>query len=780
MKPLFSFLSLCLFVGAGVFDHRLSAQAASGSANPVVNEIKIEYQSIRSVSEGIIRGNIQLREEAPYDPSMADQSVRSLYATGLVEFVEVSVEPLADNRVDVIFSVATKYRIGRVRFDGNERYSNRRLNSRIETEGGGFLDEFRVAADAEAIRDYYLDKGFPEVEVEFDIDRNERTGVANVTFEVFEGPRIAIRRIQFEGNETFSDRRLRKVMDTKRRTLISWLTGSGRFEDVQFREDLNLVRDFYRNAGFLDARVFIEEDASFSTSARGRMSINIFVEEGQRYFVGDFGVSGNTIFTDQELLSVVRLRPGDPFSPEQVDRAAADLTDYYTSRGHLDAFIRAERIPNIETRAIDLNFITSESDKFYLESIRIQGNTKTKANVIIRELALRPGDVFDLVRMRTSQQRLQNTRYFEQVQLTPEPTNVPGRRDLSITLREGRTGNLTFGAGFSSLENVILFAEVSQSNFDLFNWRTRFQGAGQKFRTRVQVGGRSNEVLISFEEPWLFQQRLAFGIDLFRTQTNFNSSFFNEVRLGFETFLRRRLFELVEGRISYRLEDVDIFNVPNNAPQVFQDARGNELVSKVGFSVLRDTRDSLLFTQRGNRTQLLTEMAGGPFGADVNYYRVEGRTAQFIPTFEPLDQNLSIIARLGSVDPFGSSDEVPFYDRYYLGGPDPLRGYDFRDIGPRDPLVPSESVGGNAFGLVSLEYTFRLAEPLAFAVFYDWGFVNEQSYDFDPSEYRDNWGIGLRLLVLGSPLKLDLGFPITSGPENDSSAQFNFSFGTRF
>lgn len=751
-------------------------QRPATDSQPIVNELRVEYTSVRTVSEGAIRASIQLREGMPYSPAMVDQSVRALYATGLIEFVEVSVLPLDNNKVDVVFSVAPKFRINEIRFEGNDRFSNRRLNRQIELEAGNFLDDFRVASDAQKIRDYYIQKGFPDAEVEFDIERNRLTGTADVTFEIYEGGRVRIARVQFEGNDSISDRKLRRAMRTKRRTPLSFLTGSGRFDETQFQADLDIVRDLYRNEGFLDVRVRAAEDGLF-VSNRGRMTITLQIEEGERYFVGGFEVSGNTIFTDRELLGAHALRTGDPFSPAAVDRAAGALTDYYTSRGYLDAFVRAERIPNLEDRSIDLNFIVVESEKFYLESIRIQGNTKTKSNVIIRELALRPGDVFDLVRMRTSQQRLRNTRFFEEVNLTPEPSGVPGRRDLSITVQEGRTGNLTFGAGFSSLENVVVFAEVSQSNFDLFNWRSRFQGAGQKFRIRTQLGRRSNEVLISFEEPWLFQQQLAFGVDIFRVQTNFNSAFYNEVRLGFETFLRRRLFELVEGRLSYRLEEVDIFDVDANAPIVIRDARGKETVSKVGFSLLRDTRDSFLFTRKGNRTQLLTEVAGGPFGADVNYYRLEGRTAQFFPTFDSMNQTVSLIGRIGSVDPFGSSSEVPFYDRYYLGGPDSLRGFDFREVSPKEV---GEPIGGNSFAFASVEYAFQLAPQLAVATFYDWGFVNSSSYDFDIERYRDNWGVGLRLLVMGSPLKLDLGFPITTRDDDSRSPQFHFSFGTRF
>jgi outer membrane protein insertion porin family len=272
------------------------------------------------------------------------------------------------------------------------------------------------------------------------------------------------------------------------------------------------------------------------------------------------------------------------------------------------------------------------------------------------------------------------------------------------------------------------------------------------------------------------------------------------LRTGFEIYLRRRLFELVEARLSYRMELVEIFDVDRNpdptlagtdiradgsvandgVADVFQRAEGEDLVSRVGLTFLRDTRETLLFTRKGNRSSLEFEYAG--IGGDINYYKMEGRTAQFIPTFDAYEQSLSIVARAGSVAPFGQSDSVPFYDRFYLGGPDTLRGFDYREVGPRDSdtTARDEAVGGNSYALVSFEYGFRIAEPLGLVVFYDWGFVNENDFDFSMSDYADNWGVGARIMLMGSPLKLDLGMPITSPEGVGGGTQFNFSFGTRF
>ena len=773
----------------------LSAQ--NNQTSPVVAEVRIEFDGFQSVSKELALSNIQLRAGMDYNAALVDQSIRTLYSTGLFEFVEVRVEDAEDNSVNVIFEVMPKYTIEQIIFKGIRKYSKDRLMDEGELEAGIILDEYQISEAASKIKAYYVKKGYTDATVDYRIQRDRVTGKAVVIFDINEGNNVRIKGLSFEGNEVFKDGKLAKVFETKKRNWLSWLTGSGRFDEFKFREDLELLREFYRSRGYLD--VVVDEDAvelDFETTRD--LYITIYVKEGEQYFLGDLSVENATIFTSGELLGTVKVETGEPFSPEAIDQAASDVRDYYTSRGYLNTNVRVERIPNMSTRAIDIVFSIRESEKFYVESINVEGNTITKTRVIIRELALRPGDVFDLKRMETSENRLRNTRFFEAVRLSPEYTNIPGRRDLSIVVSEGRTGNLTFGAGFGSIERAVVFFELAQGNFDLFNWRSGFRGDGQKLRFRASFGSVSSQILISFEEPWLFEQRLAFGTDIFRTESDFNSSDFNELRTGFEMYLRRRLFELVEARMSYRYEVVEIFDVnfgisqtgepdredgsrPNdNIADVYQAADGRkDTISKAGFTLLRDTRNSFLFTRRGNRTSLSSELAG--LGGDFNYLKLEARTAQFIPTFDHLEQTLSIVGRIGTVSPYGSSDEVPFYDRFYLGGPESLRGFDFRDVSPRDDDDPSESIGGNSYGLISFEYGFRIAEPLGLVAFYDLGFVNESDYNFSSSDYASNWGIGARILLMGSPLKLDLGFPITTpGYIDDDGAQFNFSFGTRF
>jgi len=743
----------------------------------VVKEVRVLYDGFPSVSEALIRGNIQVQKNALFQQAAVDRSIRSLYRTDFFEFITADVDEVGGDEVVVTFRVKAKYRIERIEFRGNDKISNSRLRDEISTEEGDFFDEFRAKSDQDSILALYLTKGYSNVDVDYESIRDDATGRVDVIFTISEGQKVRVGDITFTGIGDISASRLRSIMQLKEWNFFtSWLTGSGRFDPDLLIDDRQTLLAYIRDQGYLDVEI-PESALTISYPKANVVDINVEVDLGKQYSVGTIAIAGNTLFADQEILEAIDLEPGDVFSPSKVGAAGEEIRLFYGADGYLETFVRAMRSPNLETGAIDLTYRVSESGKFEVESINIQGNTKTKSIVIIRELALAPGQTFDLVRMRNSQLRLENTRYFDSVSLRPESTNIPGRKDLSIVVQEGRTGNLTFGAGFSSLEKAVFFAEISQGNFDIFNWRSYFQGDGQKFRLRFQIGSRSNEVVLSFEEPWLFEQRLALGFELFRRETDFNSSVYNELRTGFEVYLRKRLFELVEGRLSYSLEQVNIFDVAEDASDQIKDEEGDNLISKVGGTLIRDTRDRLILTRTGNRVEFNTQVAGGPFGGDIDYWKNQFRASQFIPTFDALNQGMAFFGRIGTIVPYGDSD-VPFFDRWFLGGPNTLRGFGFRDVGPKDEN--NEPIGGNSFAYLSAEYMFQLAQPLEFVLFYDWGFVNPEDWDFNSAGYNDNWGFGFRVFILGAPLRLDFGFPITSDDNNDDGMQFNFSFGTRF
>ena len=306
------------------------------------------------------------------------------------------------------------------------------------------------------------------------------------------------------------------------------------------------------------------------------------------------------------------------------------------------------------------------------------------------------------------------------------------------------------------------------------------QGDGQKFRLRLKLGARSNEARLALEEPWFMNRRVAAGFELFREKSDYYSSYYDEMRAGFEIYFRKRLFELVEGRLFYRLEDVVIDDVSPNAPNFIK--KEDLLISKLGLSLTRDTRNSILFPSEGSIVTLRKEFAGGLFGGDADYGRFELQGAKFLETFDPMEQVLSFSGKLGTLGRFNGEDsDVPFYEKFFLGGPYNLRGWDYRDAGPQEEDEPQ---GGNSYSYISAEYTFKIADPLRFAFFYDGGFLRTGDFKFAPGDemqgWHDNWGLGARIMVMGMPLRLDLGFPITDPSKTGGSPQFHFSGGTRF
>ncbi|MRR37710.1 hypothetical protein EG829_24265, partial [bacterium] len=406
---------------------------------------------------------------------------------------------------------------------------------------------------------------------------------------------------------------------------------------------------------------------------------------------------------------------GDVFTPKGMMADVEAIEDFYGSKGYIDVSsgtrnLVAVRIPNTQTGTMDLEFKIDEGQKNFIEKIEIQGNHKTKDKVIRRELAVSPGEPFDMVKVKLSQQRLEGLSYFEKVDARPESTDVLNRKNLQVSVDEKSTGHMTIGAGFSSVDSVVGFAEINQGNFDLFHPPT-FTGAGQKFRLRIQVGTERQDYMISFVEPWFLDKRLALGLDLYYHDWSYNSvnGLYDEVRYGGRASLTRALgSEFLIGSLSYTLEEVGIELTdaarppsvvqvpipgtqppiyeyvvdPGNTPRAIAAEEGYTFLPRLSASLAYDTRNSVQLPNRGTRTELLTSYVGGWLGGPKEYYSLELRTAWYFKGFAP-GHVFEFVARTGVTDSF-SDEDVPFYDRYYLGGMYTLRGFKYRRVSPRE------------------------------------------------------------------------------------------------
>jgi outer membrane protein insertion porin family len=776
------FVGLLLAVcGTPAMAQEAAPTAGPQAAAPVfkVGTVKVRFIGTAIVNEQVVRANMQVREGGELDSTMIDRDIRSLYRTGLFELIEIKQEQVNPTTINLVVELTSKFRVLAIRFEGNKQLKSSRLEKEIKSKPNTALDERQVKDDAEKLRAYYQKSGYNQVSINYTIERNRATSFGTIIFKIKEGPKVRIKLVQFKGNTHIKAKRLIGEMEIRKWNWFSWLTDTGVFKDDQFDDDLEKLRDYYREQGYLDVEI-PQEKVTFTYPDPKHLILTISVTEGRRYRIGEISIVGAKLHPEALLKRILRMKSGAVFSPSRIDKDRERLEDFYGRDGHLETTVNITRKSNITTGNIDLIYTVTESDKFTVESIVIEGNTKTKSTVILRELTLGPGDVFNTVFEKISRLRLENTRFFDDVSVTPQDTNIPGRRNLRIAVKEGRTGNLTFGAGFSSLEKASVFAEVSQSNFDLFNRRSLFQGDGQKFRLRLQIGQVSNEAVLTFEEPWLFQRELALGFNLQRTSSDYTSAYYREVDASATIYLRKRLFELVEGTLSYSYEIITIDDITSDADSTITALAGDNTVSRVAFVLLRDTRDKIINTTQGNYISAKMAVAGGVLGGGENDYTLELRTSQFFQVFETQTQVLSLIGRLGVIENFGKSADVPYYSKWYLGGPTTLRGFEYNDVSPRDGSTLGIPVGGKSYGFFSAEYSLDIVSPVRFAVFYDAGFVNVDAYDFSPAHYNDDFGFGLHLFVAGSPLALDFGIPLTGDKFNKKGNQFNFSFGTRY
>ncbi len=784
---------------------------------PTIRRLIVNFTGLSNVNEEVARANMSLREGEPYDAIAIDRDIRTLYRTQLFEHIEVRLQPVGSDEVDLFFDIRPKFRIASISFDGNERIRDRRLESEVTILPNQILNERRVKEAGQAIEEFYLKRGFSQARIEYEIDRNPATGFGNVIYKIREGGKYKISKVKFTGNENIKSRKLRRNIKTKKRGIFSLFTGAGRFDADQFDDDLEKLKDLYVEEGHLD----IDIDPArvrFSYPTNRKMVIDIAVDEGKEYQVGSIDFEGNELYKDDILRLMLRVKPGDRYRPERLDEDLERIEDFYGQFGYMETRVRLTRVPNVTTGNIDIVYQIYESEKFQVESIEIEGNTKTKSTVVIRELALGPGSTFDSVRMDASRMRLENTRYFEDVNVTPQTTQIPGRRDLRITFREGRTGNFSFGAGFSSLEKGTFFIELTQSNFDIFNWRGAFQGDGQKFRLRAQIGSLSSQITLAFEEPWLFEKRLAAGFTLFNTSSGLTRLYDVEQK-GFDVYIRKRLIELIEARLSYSLVEFGFDNFARELDGVQREQleQSNGQISSLNLLLLRDRRDRIINTFRGSRLELDLTTAGGPLGGNFQYNKIESRNLIHFPISTWHSQTIGFLIRAGVVKESGDSEFVPIEERFYLGGPNTLRGFEFRDVSPKSGLVPLDpeladsgigrrpfEIGGKTYGMFSAEYTIGFTEGFHGAIFYDGGFVNKAAGDFsmdrvkafgeylgepvllgwNNSGWNDNVGVGIRISVMGTPLRLDYAIPLTTSGDptfggNDEGAQFNFTFGGR-
>lgn len=768
-RPAFTVWLTLIFALCGAASAYGQAAPPMPQGPPIISAIEVQYVGPQTISKERVLAQLRTKPGQPYSEPLVEQDIRALYATGAVQ--NVRIFGAADGeKVKVMVVLQTRSLVNEIEINGAERISARTLRKRIALKINGRLSEQDLEEGRQKIIETYQGKGFTDVDVKYTINTDEERGTSRVVYTITEGTKGAVNAVRFEGNTKFSNRILRKQMKTKGKTLYSFIDKSGRLDETQLEQDVNAVKEYYQDHGYID----VEVKEVRRERANGKLALVVVIEEGPIYHVGKLSVTGQKVASEQKIRALLKMKEGSVYSPKQVRDDAKKLTDAYGTGGYVDLRVSPQGVPGGPGK-IDVTYSIEEGQPSFVQRINIVGNTRTKDKVIRREVLIAPGDILNSVRVETTKKRLDNLGYFEKVETYPEDTGVTGRKDLTIQVQEKRTGSLNFGAGFSTIDQLVGFVELTQGNFDLLNW-PGFTGAGQKFRARVQYGSQRKDVVLSLTEPYFLDRRLSLGGEVFYREADYLSSVYAQRNYGFSLDLRKPLAPFLSISLNYGLGSTELFDIANTASSALLLEAGKATKSVITTSLAYDTRDNPFLTRRGTRVVLTPYIAGGFLGGNTQIYGFDLEASQYFHLWK--DTILLFNGEIASVETWGDGTLVHIYDRFFLGGSNDLRGFNFRDISPRD--INGEPLGGLSKARFTVEYTVPIIEKARAAVFYDTGFVNAASWNFNTNDIVSDVGVGLRLDLPIGPIRIDYGIPIQKANFGGGGGKFNFSVGYQF
>jgi outer membrane protein insertion porin family len=748
------------------------------AANRIVREIDVRFRGPAVVDRARVLSLMRLKVGEPWTQEKEEDDLRAFIRSG--DLLNATIDTVdVGSGVRVIVTAEARQAMGELIFQGNTVFNSERLREEVSFRVGEVVDDTALNTAKATILELYKKKGYPDAIITYDVSASSRPGFARVTIIIDEGGRGVIHGVQFEGNTVFSSRRLRGEIESDNRNWLLFLS-KRKLDREKLERDMAAIQDYYGDHGYFDARVTGVD--SVPTAKGDKIDLVFHIVEGPQYTTANVGLEGNKLFDNQTLLPVFQLESGQIFSLAGMKADIETIQEFYGSHGYAEARV-TPRIQKLQGNQLNVTYAITEGGQFKVGRINIIGNEDTREEVIRRELAIEPGDDYNTIKIRRSLQRVRNLDYFEDqggVDFMPVTSNEGADfKDINITVREKKTGSLQFGAGFSSTDSLVGMIEVTQRNFDITNWPS-FTGGGQRFRMTLRAGTERKDFLLSFTEPWFLNERLSLGFDLFWTEKTYLSDYYDQRDVGGSINLRRPVGDNSEVRLTYTLQQVEIYDVPLDASDIIKLEEGDYLQSRLGATWVTDTRDNLQLPTRGYKFSLEGTLSGEFIGGDVDDYTITLSGQKHWKM--PWNTVLSLEGAISVVDTF-SDDRVPIFDRRFLGGATNLRGWDYREVGPLDSNL--EPIGGGTSAYLTTEYNFPIIRKVRGVVFVDAGFVNADSWDFSGDEFVADAGFGLRFrLPFLGPLKLDYGIPIheTDNPFNtvDSSGQFHFSMDYRW
>ncbi len=753
-----------------VFVSSSHCQRASGEEKSVTS---IGVKGNKAISSETVLSKIRTKVGDKFSQDVLNDDIKRLYTTEYFTDVSVDVEPSLGG-LAVTFIVEEKPIIEDIIFKGNVAFRAPKLKSTMKSKPNEMLNLVLLTQDVAEIKALYVKKGYPLVEVRHEIDLDKDINKARITITIDEKIRVKVSKINIAGNKAIKTANIRKILATK----PAWLFNPGIFKDDVLQEDVERIKSLYDDLGFMD----VDVTPRLQYSPDGRLlDITFEINEGRQYLIGDLAVKGNLVFPEKDIRSKISMQSGKYFSNKILRFDVSAVKQHYYQYGYMNVAVDIERNLNPATKNIDVTYNIGAGEVVYVGKVEIRGNLKTKDIVIRRELRVYPGEKFNGDKIKRSKERIYNLGFFENVSFDTEPTSTPDIQNLIVSVKEAKTGEFSFGGGYSSIDLLVGFVEITQRNFDILNFPS-FTGGGQNLTIKAQIGMVSNTYNIGWIDPWIFGYPLSFGFDVYRTSHNKSGDVgwsYDETRTGGDMKLGKEFTDYLRGDLIYRLEEVRIANVIENASQDFKNEEGTNWISSIVLELAYDTRDNIFNPGRGYLLDGSIENAGGIILGDKDFLKWTFSAAYYHTFFEKFV--LELKGRGGLSNAYGNSNEIPVYERFYAGGANTIRGYKERRVGPRD-TGSNEPIGGEAIVLGNVEVTFPIYEKiLKGAIFYDVGNVWRRAEDFIVGgNYRSGAGVGLRIKTPVGPVRVDYGYPLVKNFEDEKTGEFYFSMSRGF
>ena len=733
----------------------------------------IEVRGNKKIDKFAILAKIKSKEEQALNQEQIREDLKAIYQMGFFEDVMVSTEDI-EGGVRVVFAVMETPFLIEIQFSGNEKIETETLKDKSTLKTQTFVDRQQVKENAEKLREHYEKEGYFEARVIPFLKAVEEDKVT-LTFFIKEGSQAKIRRILFEGRHALPARELRKEIETRQYFwLTSWLTSSGIYKKEILEQDVERIKELYLDQGYLQVQVGTPRVVL--SQGKQRFDIIFPIVEGDQFRVRAIEFSGNTLFSAGQLRPFFKLKEGEVLKRNLLHEGVRAVTDEYGENGYIFTQVIPRLNPDPLTQVVDVVLEVREQGPVTVRRINILGNEKTRDKVIRREVRVYEQEVINTQSLKRSFQRLNNLNFFESVEIVPQEVK-PDVVDLNVRIKEKPTGTFSVGGGYSSVDRLVALLEITQGN--LF-------GRGQLLRGRLETGKQRTTYSLTFREPYLLGYPVAGTIDLFDHERSFDT--YKEGRRGVGIVLSKAFREYVDASLGYTHETLRVFDTPRDATGACiaasviceEEKLGHTKTSSVSMSVARDTRDFFFDPRQGTRNSIFYEYAGTFLGGTNHYNKVILDSSRYFPLW--LDTVFSLHARLGYAQGM-QGKEVPQGERFYVGGLNTVRGFDYGRAGPVDEKT-GDVIGGNKEVIFNAEYLFPiLAEAkIKGVLFFDAGrgFNNAERIQLRGPRLRYGAGFGIRLLLPIGPIRLEWGKNLDPQPGEKSGFLPEFSIGTLF